>query len=102
MSRWSEQRVDVERRLLVRVRAAQRGDHLVVPVGREDRLEPQLGDALLPPRLADRRIGALAAAERSRPGGVPRAALVLADPSRAGLEEGFTNRIERLARDENN
>src|SRR5207244_11339309 len=73
---------------------------VVLPVGGEDRLEPQLGDALLPPCLPHVRIGAGAAEERARAGRVPRAALVVADPARAGREERLTQRIQRFARDE--
>ena len=47
--RLHDERVDVERRLLVRMRVAQRGDDLVLPLLGEDRLEPELGDALLRP-----------------------------------------------------
>ena len=47
----SRERVEVERRLLVRVRLPQRRDDLGLALLRVDRLEPQLGDALLAPRL---------------------------------------------------
>ena len=82
------------------MRVAQRRDDGVLPLRREDRLEPELGDALLPPRLPDRRRRARAAAERARALGVPGAALVVADPPRAGGEERVAHRVERFARHE--
>src|SRR5512146_808264 len=78
--------------------APQRGHHFLLPLLWEHGLEPQLGDSLLASRRPDRRICSLAAEERSRPGGVPRAALVVADPARARLEERVAHFFERLAR----
>src|SRR5207247_1303879 len=55
-----------------------------------------LRDALLPPCLADRRGRALAAEEGAGARGVPGAALVVADPPGAGLEERVADGVERL------
>src|SRR5207244_4120663 len=96
----SQQRVDVERRLLVRVRAAEGADHLVVAVGRKDRLEAELRHALLAPGRADGGGGPLAAEEGAGSLRVPRAALVVADPAGTGLEHGLTDCVERLGRHE--
>jgi hypothetical protein len=85
--------VDVERRLLVRMRRPQRLHDLVLAVGRIHRLEPQLRNALAAP-LADRRIRALAAEEGPGALRVPRAPLVVADAPRAGLEQRIPHRIE--------
>ena len=38
------------------MRAAERGDDVLEPIRRNDGLDPQLGDVLLPPALADRRL----------------------------------------------
>ena len=51
-------------------------------------------------RLADARRRPLAAEKRAGSLGVPGAALVVADVSRAGLEERGSHPVERLARDE--
>ena len=51
----STQLVEVERRLLVRMRRPQRGHDLRLALDGIDGLEPDLGDALLPPGLAQRR-----------------------------------------------
>src|SRR5262245_61162608 len=80
--------------------AAQRSENLVLTVGGEDGLEPQLEDALLAARFADRWVGPLPAQERPCPDGVPGAALVLADPAGAGVEQGVAYGLQRLARDE--
>jgi hypothetical protein len=82
------------------MRRAQRGDHGVVSFLREDGFEPELGDALLPPALADRRAGAVSAVEGSRAFGVPGAALVVADAAGAGIEERVSDGVEGLRRDE--
>src|SRR5437764_15202539 len=79
------------------MRRAMGGGALGVPVRREDGLEPQLGDALLPAGPSHRGVGALTAEERPRPLGVPRAALVVADPPRPGVEERPANGVEGLA-----
>ena len=78
------------------MREPERLEDLLDPVGRNDRLDPELGDVLLPPALPDRRIRLLAAEERARSGRVPGAALVLADPARARLEDRVARRVERL------
>src|SRR5206468_3610945 len=96
----SRERVDVERGLFVRVRRPQRVDDLGQAFLREDRLEPYLRDALLSTLLADGRIGALAAEEGAGALGVPRAALVGADPARAGREDRVAHGIERFRRHE--
>src|SRR5207253_3771659 len=83
----SQERVDVERGLLVRVRAAQRVDDLRLALLREDGLEPELGHALLDAALAYDWVRPLAAEEGARPLRVPRAAFVVPDPARAGREE---------------
>src|SRR2546423_10332012 len=80
--------------------AAQGRDHLVVARRREDRLEPELRDTLFPARLTDRWRSALAAEERAGARGVPGAALVVADPPGAGLEERVADGVERLLRHE--
>src|SRR5262245_43294602 len=82
------------------MRPAQGGNHLVVTVVGEDRLQAELRNALLPPTLADGRRRALAAEERPRALGVPRAALVLADPPGAGREDCVAHRVQSLRRDE--
>src|SRR5205085_7771147 len=74
--------------------------HLVVARRREDGLEPELGDALLPPGLADRRRRAFAAEEGAGARRVPGAARVVADPPGAGLEERVADGVERLLRHE--
>ena len=75
-------------------------DHICLPLFREDRLEPQLGDALLAPGFPDRRARSLPAEKRARPLRVPRAMLVLADAPGTRFEEGATNSVERLTRNE--
>src|SRR6476659_9785546 len=75
------------------MRLPERSEHLFLPLRREDRLEPELGDAFLAPRPPHVRRSALAAEEGARPLSVEGAALVVADPSGAGGEE-------RLARHE--
>src|SRR5581483_7707221 len=82
------------------MRATQRGDDVVVPLDRVDRLEPELRHALLAPGLPHARRGPLAAEERSRSLRVPRAALVSADAAGARLEERVPHDIERFGRDE--
>src|SRR2546423_12636989 len=82
------------------MRGAQRGHGLVVPLDREARLEPQLWDALLHAALAHGGLRFLGAEERARPFGVPRAALVGADPAGADREQRVADLVERLERDE--
>src|SRR5579862_2234373 len=84
------------------MRLAQRRDNGVLPLRREDGLEPELGDALFPSGLSDVGRRARAAEERPRPLGVPGASLVEADLPRTGGEERLAHRVERLARDEDN
>ena len=70
---------------------------------RDDGLDPQLRERLLPPALAERRRGALAPEERARPRRVPGAALVVADAASTGLEHrrpGFVERLEGHEPDE--
>ena len=92
--------VDVEGRLLVRVRARERRHDLVLKLGRKNRLEPELGDPLLAARPPHARRRPLAAEERARALRVPGAALVVADPPGPGLEERVAHVVERLPRDE--
>src|SRR5689334_1276473 len=82
------------------MRLAQRGDHVVVPLRRIDRLEPQLRDTLLAPGPPHARPRARTAEERPRPFRVPRTVLVIADPDRAGAEQGLPDRVERFPRNE--
>src|SRR4051812_654160 len=82
------------------MRRTQCSDHLCLPLFREDRLEPQLGNTLLAPGFPDCRAGSLSAENRPRPLRVPGTMLVLADASRARLEEGATDSVERLTRNE--
>src|SRR5579862_1951142 len=77
------------------MRAAQRRHDVALAVGREHRLEAELGDTLLHPTLADCRIRALAAEERARALRVPRAPLVVADPSRPRREQRIAHRVQR-------
>ena len=82
------------------MRRSQCRDHLRLQLFGEDRLEPQLGDALLAPGFPDRRARSLPAEERARPLRVPGAMLVLADAPGTRFEEGATNSVERLTRNE--
>ena len=66
---------------------SERRDDLLESIDGDNRLDAELRDSLLSPALADRRIRALPAEEGARPGRVPRAALVLADPPRTCLED---------------
>ena len=81
------------------MRRSQRGDHVCLALFREDRLEAQLGNTLLAPGFPDRRTRS-PAEKRARPLRVPRAMLVLADAPGARFEEGATNSVERLTRNE--
>src|SRR6266852_3676012 len=82
------------------MRPAQCCDHVLLSFLWKNRLESQLGDALLAPGLAACRPRSLAAEERARSLRVPGAVLVLADASGARLEEGVAHRVESLARNE--
>jgi hypothetical protein len=82
------------------MRSAQGGDDGVVPLLREDRFEPELRDALLPPALTERRAGAVSAVEGSRAFRVPGAALVVADAAGAGIEQRVADQVEGVGRDE--
>ena len=82
------------------MRRSQCRDHVVLPLLREDRLEPQLSDTLLAPGFPDRRARSLPAEKRARPLRVPRAMLVLADAPGTRLEEGAADSVERLTRNE--
>ena len=82
------------------MRRSQCRDHVVLPLLREDRLEPQLSDTLLAPGFPDRRTCSLPAEKRARSLRVPGAPLVVADPARAGLKQRLAHRVECLARDE--
>src|SRR5207249_7652981 len=66
------------------LRRAKRLHDLDLTLFGKDGLEPQLGDALFAALLSDDGVGALAAEEGARALRVPGAALVLADPARAG------------------
>ena len=82
------------------MRRSQCRDHLSLQLFREDRLEPQLGDALLAPGFPDRRARSLPAEKRARPLRVPGAMLVLADAPSPRLEEGAADSVKRLTRNE--
>src|SRR6185437_1674614 len=86
--------------LFIRMTRAEGSEYVLVAFLRKDGLEAELGDPLLPPALADCGIRVLPALERPRTGGVPRAALVVADPAGPCSEERFTNGVECLARHE--
>src|SRR5206468_5261495 len=60
-SRRLRERVEIERRLFVRVRGPERRDDFRLALCWIDRFEPQLRDALFAPGLAHRRLGPLAA-----------------------------------------
>src|SRR5947207_3290565 len=75
-------------------------DDLLLELGRIHRLEPILGHALLATATPDGWVRAFPAEERPRPGRVPRAALVLADPAGTGFEHRRPHRIQRLLRNE--
>jgi hypothetical protein len=92
----SQEGVEIERRLLVGMRLAERGHDLVLAVGGIDGLEPELGDPLLSPPLSDRRRRSGSSQERAGSLGVPRAAFVRADASRPGGEEGLAYAVERF------
>src|SRR5581483_11608556 len=92
--------VHVERRLLVRMRLAQRRDHLVVALRRIDRLEPKLRHALLATRPSYARLRPRTAEKRPRSFRVPRAVLVIADPPGASAEQRLPKRVEGLPGDE--
>jgi hypothetical protein len=94
------ERDEVERDLLVRVRSPQRVHGGAQALFGNDDLDAILVDAFLLPHFADCRIGALAGQERARPGRVPRAALVVADPAAAGAEDGVARRVARVLGDE--
>src|SRR5207248_11660522 len=94
------ERVEIERRLLVRVRGPKRRDDLRLTLGRVNRLETQLRDALFSTRLPNARRGRLAREEGARSLRVPGATLVVADPSGPGLEQCLPDRVEGLARHE--
>src|SRR5256885_141473 len=79
---------------------SQSGQHFVLQLGWEDRLEPQLGDTLLAARRTDRRARVLAAEEGACALRVPAAPRVLADAPGARGEERLTDGIERFARHE--
>jgi len=79
------------------MRGSQCRDHLCLQLFREDRLEPQLGDALLAPGFPDRRARSLPAEKGARPLRVPGAMLVLTDASGTRLEERVSDGVERLA-----
>ena len=82
------------------MRRSQCRDYICLPLFREDRLEPQLGNTLLAPGFPDRRARSLPAEKRARPLRVPRAMLVLADAPGTRVEEGAADGVERLARNE--
>src|SRR5262245_45657233 len=82
------------------MRSTHRSDHLGLSVGREDRLEPHLRNALLHPALADRRARPFAAEERPGAFRVPRTALVIADAAGAGGKDRVAHNVERLERHE--
>ena len=82
------------------MRRSERRDHVRLPLFREDRLEPQFGDALLAPGFPDRRARSLPTEKRARPLRVPGTMLVLADAPGTRLEEGTADSVERLTRNE--
>src|SRR5947208_10568399 len=99
-SRETHERIEVERNLLVRVRRNQRVDHCARALSGNDGLAAQLAGPFLPARTADGRVGPLAAEERPLSPRVPRTALVVADPARAGAEHGIARAVERFLGDE--
>src|SRR4051794_31558308 len=82
------------------MRVDQGAHHLREQIHLDDGLDTQLGDALLTAHLADRRCRALLRAERPGAGRVPRAALVVPDPSRPRTKDGIARRFQRFARHE--
>src|SRR5262249_39307557 len=90
------ERVEVERRLLVRVRFTKRAHDFGLPLDRIDGLESQLRDALLLPTLAHRGRRRLAAEERPRPFRVPGTSLIVADPAGSCGEHGVATSIEGI------
>ena len=82
------------------MRREQRGHDRVGFFRRDDGLDPQLRRPLLLARRADCGLGPFAAEERAGSGGVPGAALVVADPAGSGGEHGVAGRVQRLLRHE--
>src|SRR5262245_16693023 len=82
------------------MRCDERAQDVGEPLRRHDGLDAQLGNAFLLPRLAHRRVCAFTAEERPCPGGVPRAALVVANPPGACTEDRVAGRVERILGDE--
>ena len=82
------------------MRRTESRDHICLPLFREDRLEPQLGNPLLAPGFPDRRARSLPAEKRARPLRVPGAMLVLTDAPGTRVEEGAADGVERLTRNE--
>jgi len=82
------------------VRSTQGGHGRTDSIRRDDGLDAQLRDTLLPPPLPDRRIGLVTAQERARSGRVPGAPLVVADPTATGGEDGVAGGVERVLGDE--
>src|ERR1051326_4723654 len=82
------------------MRLAQRSDHIVVPLRRIDRLEPQLRDTLLAPGPPHARLRTRTAEERPRPFRVQTTVPVTADPAGAGAEQGLPDGVERFPRHE--
>src|SRR6476659_2234775 len=82
------------------MRAPECGDDVLEERRRDDGLDPQFRNVLLPPTLADGRRSAFVAEERPRPRRVPGATLVVADPSGACVEHGIASRVERVSGNE--
>src|SRR5918992_318644 len=78
------------------MRPEQGRDDVVVTLCGKDGFEAELGHALFLSPLADGGRRLLAAKKRSDALGVPRAALVLADATRAGRKQRVANRVESL------
>jgi hypothetical protein len=76
------------------MRHSKRGHDAVVELLRVNGLETELGDALLPPALADARARAFTTAEGPRALRVPRTALVVADAAGPRGKESVANRVE--------
>ncbi len=93
-------RVQVEGRLLVRMRLEVGGDHAAAQPPREDDLEAQLVHDLVAAGLPSHRGRARAAEERTLPADRPRAVLVLADHAGAGGEERFAHQVDVVLRHE--
>jgi len=76
------------------VSGAERGDNVRQQVSRDDRLDAELGYALLSPPLPDRRVRPFTTDERPGAGRAPGATLVLSDRAGACFEDGCSGHVE--------